>query len=41
MAGGELILNGQLEDRDDYNDRGVPYEFVRPGGRKGNCYAHG
>lgn len=35
----QLILNGRFEDRNDYNDQSVPYDFVRPGGRKGNCFA--
>jgi len=25
--------------RDDFNDRPVPYNFVRPAGRGGNCFA--
>src|SRR5688572_5272559 len=41
LSAGELVLNGQFEDRDDYNDRSVPYTFIRPGGRRGNCYALG
>jgi hypothetical protein len=32
---------GSLTDRDDRNDRPVPYDFIRPGGRGGNCYAVG
>lgn len=36
---GTLVLNGKLTDRDDYNDVEVPYKFVRPGGRGGNCVA--
>jgi hypothetical protein len=35
-----LILNGYLTDRDDYNDRSVPYDFVRKGGRGGSCFAY-
>ncbi len=35
-----LILNGYLTDRDDYNDRPVPYDFVRKGGRDGSCFAY-
>src|SRR2546422_7651485 len=33
-----LEFNGHLDDRDDPNDRVVPYDFVRPGGRHGNCF---
>ncbi len=36
----EIILNGYLSDRDDFNDRKVPYDFVRPGGRGGSCSAY-
>jgi hypothetical protein len=32
-------FNGSLTDRDDRNDVPVPYNFVRPGGRQGNCVA--
>ena len=28
-----------MTDRDDRNDRPVPYDFIRPGGRGGNCFA--
>lgn len=35
-----LDINGYLGDRDDYNDRPVPYDFVRPGGRSGSCVAN-
>ncbi|HEX8117434.1 MAG TPA: hypothetical protein VF521_09185 [Pyrinomonadaceae bacterium] len=35
-----LDINGYLDDRDDYNDRPVPYDFVRPGGRAGSCIAN-
>jgi hypothetical protein len=35
----ELVLHGALSNYDDYNDRAAPYDFVRPGGRYGNCYA--
>jgi hypothetical protein len=34
-----IEFNGSLADRDDRNDRPVPYDFVRPGGRRGNCFA--
>jgi hypothetical protein len=32
---------GTLVERDDFNDVTVPYTFVRPGGRGGNCFAFG
>lgn len=35
-----LILNGYLTDTDDYNDRPVPYNFVRKTGRGGSCFAY-
>jgi hypothetical protein len=41
LSSRELVLNGRLDDADDFNDRPIPYRFVRPGGRSGNCYAHG
>ena len=34
-----LEFNGSLMDHDDRNDRPVPYDFVRPNGRRGNCFA--
>jgi hypothetical protein len=34
-----LSVAGTLEDRSDFNDRTVPYEMVRPGGRGGDCFA--
>lgn len=37
----ELVVNGVVEDRDDFNDVPLPYRFVRRGGRSGNCYAFG
>lgn len=36
---GTLVINGYLSDKDDFNDRPVPYDFVRPLGRAGMCYA--
>ena len=36
----EIVLAGYLSDRDDWNDRPVPYYFIRPGGRHGNCFAN-
>lgn len=35
-----IVLNGYLTARDDFNDRPVPYDFVRPGGRGGSCSAY-
>jgi hypothetical protein len=35
----EIVLPGYLSDRDDWNDRPAPYDFIRPGGRHGNCFA--
>jgi hypothetical protein len=34
-----LAFEGELLDRDDPNDRPAPYNFVRPLGRSGNCFA--
>lgn len=34
-----IEFTGALSERDDPNDRAVPYDFIRPGGRSGNCYA--
>jgi hypothetical protein len=34
-----IEFNGGLVGRDDPNDHAVPYTFVRPGGRSGNCFA--
>jgi hypothetical protein len=36
---GPLLLPGTISDWDDFNDGPVPYTFVRPGGRGGNCSA--
>ena len=36
-----ITFNGHLDERSDPNDHEAPYQFVRPGGRKGNCYALG
>jgi hypothetical protein len=38
-VGPELRLPGYLTTADDFNDRLVPYDIVRPGGRQGSCYA--
>jgi hypothetical protein len=35
-----LILTGSISERDDYNDRPVPYDFVRRDGRGGTCFAY-
>jgi hypothetical protein len=35
----EIVLHGYLGERDDFNDRPAPYDFVRPGGRGGACIA--
>jgi hypothetical protein len=39
LAAGTIEFNGTLIERDDPNDRPVPYDFIRPGGRSGNCFA--
>ena len=36
----ELILPGYVVDRDDFNDRPVPYDFIRPGGCHGSFFAN-
>jgi hypothetical protein len=36
----DLVLPGYLVDRDDFNDHPSPYNFVRPGGRRGSCFAN-
>jgi hypothetical protein len=41
LPAGELAFNGVLTARDDPNEKPVPYDFVRPGGRSGNCFALG
>ena len=35
-----IVLNGYLNDKDDFNDSPMPYTFVRSEGRKGNCFAN-
>ena len=37
----DLILPGFLTDRDDWNDRPVPYRAPRPEARGGGCFANG
>ena len=39
LAASTIEFNGLLSDRDDRNERPVPYDFIRPGGRGGNCFA--
>jgi len=34
-----ITLSGFLTAKDDFNDREVPYDLVRPGGRGGSCFA--
>jgi hypothetical protein len=34
-----IEILGYLVSKDDYNDAPIPYEFVRPSGRYGSCYA--
>lgn len=34
-----IAISGSLSEQHDPNDRPVPYDFVRPGGRHGNCFA--
>jgi hypothetical protein len=34
-----IEFNGSVMDADDHNDRPIPYDFVRPMGRAGNCFA--
>ena len=39
VTAGQIILGGQTDTYDGPNDRLPPYDFVRQGGRQGNCYA--
>ena len=41
ILSGPVRIPGTLVHRDDFNDRGIPFTFVRPGGRGGNCFAFG
>lgn len=34
-----IEVTGLVSEQDDPNDRPVPYDFVRPRGRHGNCFA--
>jgi hypothetical protein len=35
-----IVLHGYLTDTDDFNEVPPPYQFVRPGGRAGSCFAN-
>jgi hypothetical protein len=35
-----ILLNGYLNDQDDFNDVPLPYRFVRPTSREGMCHTH-
>ncbi len=35
-----LLINGYLNQYDDFNDHPPPYNFVRPNGRFGSCFAN-
>ena len=35
-----FLIRGILTDKDDFNDRPVPYDYVRPMGRGGSCAAY-
>jgi hypothetical protein len=39
LSSSTIEFNGSLTNGDDRNDRPVPYDFIRPGGRGGNCFA--
>lgn len=39
MPADHLVLPGVLVDTDDFNDQAPPYNFVRPDGRRGSCFA--
>ena len=39
LSSSTIEFNGSLTDRDDRNDRPVPYDSIRPGGREGSCFA--
>lgn len=36
----EIVLPGYVTNRDDFNDQPVPYDFIRPNGRSGSCFAN-
>lgn len=35
-----LVVNGYLNDKDDFNELPIPYMLVRPYGRRGSCFAN-
>jgi hypothetical protein len=37
---GSLIINGYLKDKNDFNDRPVPSDFIRPSGQAGSSIAN-
>ena len=39
ISGPVISFKGHIVSRDDFNDVSMPYGFVRPGGRSGNCFA--
>lgn len=39
VPAGIIEFSGVLTQQDDRNDRPVPYDFIRPSGRHGNCVA--
>jgi hypothetical protein len=39
-SGAAIELAGYADPGNDWNDRPVPYDFVRRGGRHGDCVAH-
>jgi hypothetical protein len=39
LSSSTIEFNGSLTNHDDPNDRPAPYDFIRPGGRAGNCFA--
>lgn len=40
-SGLSIEVKGDIDNTSDPSDRPVPYDFVRPGGRHGNCIAGG
>ncbi len=40
LAQRTLLIKGFLTETSDFNDRAVPYDFVRPMGRGGSCHAY-
>ncbi len=35
-----IAIAGYLTDKDDFNDRPIPYDFISPRGRRGSCFAN-